>query len=322
MKKILLAIFGMLVAGDVAYGQQDAQFSQYMFNGIYINPAYAGYREQLNIHSFYRDQWTGIDGAPRTLSVAVDAIANKGNVGLALMVSSDRLGAQSNSSAYANYAYRIKMNGDGSSRLSFGIGAGLTQLSLNGSLLDPNDPERNQPMGTYSTIVPEARAGVFFANDRFYAGFSVDNLLSQYFDQSRFAYIPQPKPHYYLTSGFLIPLSKGILLKPSFLLKEDRGGPTNLDLNLFFILADKVWLGGSYRTAVKIFNKPYLQSNLSPLDAAVAAIQLFPSSNWRLGYAYDFPLGPLKGYGGGAHEISIGYFFNRKKVRMLSPRYF
>src|SRR5579862_2858224 len=116
MKKILI-LFAMLFAGiHLCQAQQDAQFSQYMFNGIYINPAYAGYREQLNVQGFFRDQWTGIPGAPQTQSIAVDAIANDNKVGLAFQLSNDQLGAQSNLGAYGSYAYRLQMNDDGSSR--------------------------------------------------------------------------------------------------------------------------------------------------------------------------------------------------------------
>lgn len=322
MKKLLLLITGLLFLVRPASAQQDAQFSQYMFNGIYINPAYAGYREQLNLHAFYRSQWTGIEGAPKTMSLAIDAIANNGNVGLAFQVSNDKLGAQSNLSAYASYAYRLKMNADGTSRLAFGVSAGAIQLGINGALLNPNDPEPFQPSNMQSTVVPDAKAGVYYSNNRFYAGISVDNLISQYIDIKRYAFIPQPKPHFYLTAGTLIPLSTDILLKPSFLLKDDRGGPTSLDVNAFLILADKLWVGGAYRTGVKLYNKSYFQQGLSNLNSAVAAIQIFPTSNLRIGYAYDFSMGPMRGYSNGTHEMSIGYFFNRKNTRMLSPRYF
>jgi len=322
MKKILKVLPILMLFSRLANAQQDAQFSQYMFNGIYINPAYAGYKEQLNLHAFYRTQWTGIQGAPKTMSVAIDAIANEGNVGLALQISSDRLGAQRNQSIYGNYAYRIAMNDDGTSRLAFGLGVGVVQLGIDGALLNPNDAEFDQPTGMQSSLLPDARAGIYFSNNRLYAGVSADNLVSQYIDIDRYAFIPQPKPHYYLTAGTLIPLSRGVLLKPSFLLKDDRGGPTSLDLNAFIIFAEKLWIGGSYRTGVKLYNKDYLQRDLTQLNSAVAAIQLLPSDNFRIGYAYDYSIGPLQGYSGGTHEISFAYFFNRKNIRMLTPRYF
>jgi len=323
MKKLIWIIAGsfMLLSQGVS-AQQDAQYSQYMFNGIYINPAYAGYKEVLNLHSFYRSQWTGITGAPRSMSLAVDAIANNGNVGLALQVASDKLGAQNNLSIYGNYAYRIRMNDDGSSRLALGLGVGMVQLGIDGSLLNPNNPEPNQPVGMQSTIVPDARAGVYFANDKFYAGFSADNLIATYIDIDRYAFIPQPKPHYYLTAGALFPLNENFQIKPSFLLKDDRGGPTSLDVNAFLMIKDFIWIGGSYRTGVKLYDKSYLQKDLSSRNSAVAAIQIFPSEKLRIGYGYDFSIGPLQGYSSGTHEISIAYSFIRQNIRLATPRVF
>lgn len=323
MKKLLATFIVLTVlAYKPVLAQQDAQYSQYIFNGIYINPAYAGYKENLNMHAFYRNQWTGIKGSPTSMSLAVDAIANKGNVGLAFQVSSDKLGAQTNLAAYGNYAYRIQMNDDGSSRLALGLGLGVTQLGINGDMLNPNHPELDQPTGTQSTILPDARAGVYFSNDKIFAGFSVDNLISQYINIDRYAFIPQPKPHFYLTGGALFNLSTEVKVKPSFLLKDDRGGPTSLDLNAFFILADRLWLGGSYRTGVKLYNKDYLQKDLSNLNSAVAAIEVFATDRLRIGYAYDFSIGPLKTYSSGTHEISLGFYFIKSKVRMATPRFF
>ncbi len=323
MKKILLFItLSLVLLCRSAIAQQDAQYSQYMFNGIYINPAYAGYKEVLNVHSFYRSQWTGINGAPKSMSLAVDAIANDGNVGLALQVASDKLGAQTNLSVYGNYAYRIRMNDDGSSRLALGLGVGMVNLAIDGSMLNPNDVEINQPVGTQSTIVPDARAGVYFSNDRFYAGFSADNLIAQYINIDKYAFIPQPKPHYYLTAGALFPLNEDFQIKPSFLIKDDRGGPTSLDINAFLMIKDAIWIGGSYRTGIKLYDKSYLQKDLSTRNSAVAAIQLFPSEKIRIGYGYDFSIGPLQGYSGGTHEISVAFSFGRSDVRMATPRVF
>ena len=323
MKKLLFLIgCSVLLISNGAFAQQDAQYSQYMFNGIYINPAYAGYKEVLNVHSFYRSQWTGITGSPKSMSLAVDAIANSGNVGLALQVASDKLGAQTNLSIYGNYAYRIRMNDDGSSRLALGLGVGMVQLGIDGSMLNPNDTEIYQPVGVQSTIVPDARAGVYFSNDRYYAGFSVDNLIATYINIDRYAFIPQPKPHYYLTAGALFPLSEDFQIKPSFLLKDDRGGPTSLDVNAFLMIKDFLWVGGSYRTGVKLYDKSYLQKDLTPRNSAVAAIQIFPSERLRIGYGYDFSIGPLQGYSGGTHEISIAYSFIKPNFRIATPRVF
>lgn len=316
----------LLLTGLAGFAQQNAQYSQYMFNGIYINPAYAGYKEVLNIHSYYRTQWTGIEGAPRSFSVAADGIANDGNVGLALQVASDRLGAQSTQSVYASYAYRVRMNQEGTARLAFGLSAGAVQLGIDGAMLHTLDPEFESPIGTQRTIVPDARAGVYYADERFYAGFSVDNLVSPYINKSRFVYIPQPKQHFFLTAGMLMPLSEDIHFKPSFLLKDDLAGPTSLDLNAFLLFRDKIWLGGSYRTGVRLYEKEHLEKTLRKGSAAVAAIEIFPVSGLRIGYAYDFSLGALQSYSGGSHEVSIGFSLtgsgSNGSRQVSCPKYF
>lgn len=322
MKKIISILTFLLLGSSISKAQQDAQYSQYIFNGIYINPAYAGYKEVLNLHSFYRTQWTGVTGAPKSFSFAADAIANNGNVGLAFQVASDVLGAQKNLMAYASYAYRLKLNDEGSSRLALGVSAGIMQLGLDGSILDPNDRESRQPFGMERALLPDARFGVFFSNDRYFAGFSADNLISSAIDVTRYAYVPQPAVHYYLTAGALVPINESIQLRPSFLIKDDKKGPTSLDLNMFMILSERFWLGGSYRTAIKLYEKNNLQDNLNARNSVVGALQLFPTRNLRIGYAYDFATGPLQGYASGTHEISVGYSFDKNKVRMVSPRQF
>ncbi len=311
-----------LLSPALLYAQQDAQQSQYMFNGLYINPAYAGYQEKVNLQSFYRNQWAGIPGAPVTLSVALDASANDGNVGLALQLSSDKLGAQSYLSAYGNYAYRLRMNADGSSRLAFGIGFGVQQQSLNTSALEPNDPEPKQIAGTQSKLVPDARIGVYFSTDKFYAGVSADNLVASYLNFDDQPFLAKPKPHLYLTGGMLKRITEDLFFKPSILLKDEKDGPTSLDINSFLLFGEKLWIGGSYRTRVNLYNKSYVQNNINSPNSVVLMVQAFAVENLRIGYSYDFSVGPLQGSNGGTHELSVGYYFKARKTRLLTPRYF
>ncbi|MBB6238299.1 type IX secretion system PorP/SprF family membrane protein [Pedobacter sp. AK013] len=322
MKKqfILIAAFFSSIS-QLVFGQQDAQFSQYLFNGIYINPAYAGYKEVLNLHSFYRSQWTGITGAPKTISLAVDAIANEGNVGLALQAVNDRLGAQQNNSVFLSYAYRIRLNEEGSSRLAFGLSGGVSQYGIDADKLSTNDPELNFN-ASRNLIVPNASFGVYFANDQYFAGLSADNLIASQYNDDKFRNLAKPRIHAYLTAGMLVTVATGIRLKPSFLFKEDFAGPTNLDLNAFILFGESIWLGGSYRTGIKLWDKAHLQRNLSRNDSFVAAIEIFPQSNIRIGYAYDYSVGPLQGYSGGSHEISLAYYFRKTRLRMATQRVF
>ena len=322
-----LIICLLTVLSFAASAQQDAQYSQYMFNGIYINPAYAGYKETLNMHSFYRNQWTGIVGSPKSMSLAVDAIANDGNVGLALQVAADKLGAESSISAYGNYAYRLRVGNSENSRLAFGVGLGVMQQRLDGDKLNARDAgdEAILKVGNQSVIAPDARAGVYYSDDRFYAGFSADNLIAQYIINKKnlSIYFQTPKTHFYFTAGMLLPINEDVQLKPSILLKDDRGGPTSLDVNAFVLFGNKIWVGASYRTAVKLYSKDYLQLDLQKTNSVVGMVEFFATENIRVGYAYDQTLSRLSGYSGGSHEISIGITLKTNQMlRMLTPRYF
>lgn len=318
-----LSVLIFILCGVTASAQQDAQFSQYMFNGIYVNPAYAGYREQWNIHAFYRNQWTNYPGAPKTFSVAVDGSANNDRVGLGLQAMSDKLGASSTTSVYATYAYRIPMNEDGSSRLSLGISAGFLQQRLDVSLLTTSSSVTDPALvsGENNRMLPDARFGIFYHREKFYAGISASNLLAQSFQKSAAMkeYLPL-KPHLYFTAGGLIPLSEQLLLKPSLLFKEDLAGPTSVDLNTFLLISEKLWVGASYRTT--FLRKSNLQDNLKKPAALVFMAEVFVNDKLRVGYAYDMTMNGTVATNYPTHEFSIGYFFKRRNARMMSPRYF
>lgn len=316
----------LLMAGIASFAQQDAQYSQYIFNGIYINPAYAGYRERVNMNATYRNQWTGIEGAPKSFSFAVDALMPNERVGLSLMVGSDQLGAQKNLSAFANYAYRFPVNEDGTSKLSFGLGVGFQQAGLHGDMLDPLDMgDHYIPTGTVREIVPDVRAGAFFSTERMYVGASVNNLIGRYIldKKTRDFNFPTPQPHYYLTGGVLIPIVEyEIDFKPFFLIKDDLSGPTVVDLNAFFLFKQKVWLGAGYRTGVRLYGKPALDRNIRYSNAVMGMAEVFFNERLRLGYSYDHSMSGLTGYSGGTHEISISWNFMNGRERRINFCYF
>jgi type IX secretion system PorP/SprF family membrane protein len=322
MKRLGLIGF-FLFAGIAAFAQQDAQYSQYMFNGLFINPAYAGYRQDIYLYSFYRSQWTGFTGAPQSFSVTLDGTVNDTKVGLGLLIANDRIGAQSTTSAYANYAYRMHVGEDDNSRLTFGIGAGLTQAGLDGTKLNPaQQGDANIPTISQSAILPDARLGVLYTDKTYFAGFSVDNLLSGWTASlvDRSVILTVPVPHFYLTAGALVSLNDDVMIKPSFLLKDDKRGPTSLDLNTYFLLDERIWVGGTYRTAVPLYKKPYLQGNLDKSNALVAMVQFFVNEKLRIGYSFDYSLTPLANYNYGSHEISIGIFLKEGKLKSISQK--
>ena len=207
LKYILLLGLGFgLMQG---HAQQTVQFSQYVFNGLAVNPAYAGYKADWTLNLNSRLQWVGINGAPKTNTFSIDGLTNaeSGNVGLGLLVSSDVLGPESNNSAYINYAYRLRLDENDTKRLCFGIGAGLVQYNLDASKFNASDVSDGLiPTGDQSRLTPDFRLGLYYYSPSVYVGASVLSLLPAGVTTSSTAVIQQVR-HYYLTGGVIVPLS-------------------------------------------------------------------------------------------------------------------
>lgn len=314
-------ILTALITGTLSqvFAQQDSQYTQYVFNTIHLNPAYAGYKQDIYVQSFFRSQWVGVKGAPVSFSVAADGAVNDGNVGLGLIVANDKIGAQTNLSGYANYAYKIRIGDDERSNLSFGVAAGVMQLGLDGTRLggiDPND--ELIPTNNVSRIFPDARFGTYYANRKFFFGLSATNIVAAWASRQRTdnnLLVPIPQPHFYLNAGMLIPLGYGLDLKPVILLKDDTKGPSTLDVNTFFLLNEKVWIGAFYRTSVPLYSKKALERSLTKKNAFGMMFELFVSDSFKVGYSYDHSLNKLRDYNYGSHEISAGFYINRKISR-------
>ncbi|MXV52186.1 type IX secretion system membrane protein PorP/SprF [Pedobacter sp. HMF7647] len=312
--------------------QQNIQFTQYIFNSLSINPAYAGYKEEWFVQTAMRAQWVGIEGSPKTGQVSIDGVADPDTkrMGLGLQITADKLGPQSVSSIYANYAYRIQMDDDDTKRLSFGLAAGFAQYTLDGSMINTvSGTDLALPTGKISDFVPDFRFGVYYYSPTWYAGASVMDMLSG--GNSRSVLFKNAlntlnlgrTRHLYFMTGAMLNLSDGFMLRPSLLVKEDFKGPTSLDLNAMFIFGTQFWIGGSYRTGVKIWNKNYLANqSLSNLNSLSALAQVYVSERIRIGYSYDYVISQLSDVQNGSHEITLGFTFPNKRDRYLSPRFF
>jgi len=320
---LLIAIASFIMRANA---QQTIQFSQYAFNGLAVNPAYAGYKEDWTVNLISRIQWVGINGAPQTETASIDGLASSvnNNLGLGLIATVDHLGPESISSVYANYAYRLRLDELDTKRLSFGIAFGVTQYTLNGSEFNATDVgDGSIPAGMVSKITPDFRFGVYYYSPKVYFGASVFNLLSNSINNilDNTPLIKQDRT-VYLTAGTLLPLSEYIDLKPSFMIKEDFKGPTNIDLTGFLVLNKVVWLGTSYQTGFVTWNKTNLQNGLNETDAISAIAEIYINDHFRIGYSFDFTLSKLANYQSGTHELSVSISFPNKKPRVVSPRYF
>jgi len=315
-----LFFLSLIFVYSSAAAQQDIQFSQYVFNGLVLNPAYAGYKEVTNVDLTYRDQWTGLTGAPKTISASVDGLTKNERMGLGFQVIADKLGAQSSLNAYVSYSYRLLLGEY--SRLCFGLAGGINQYSLDGTKLFTID--NDQALGTLqaTTLKPDMKFGIFYTTEKYYASLSATDLFSDYRTSDPSYLVIYRNRHYYLQFGALYNVSDELRIKPSVIFKEDFKGPANMDLNVFFLLGDRLWVGGSYRTGLSIFKTSKLQNDLVSADAASFLVEYFISDRLRIGYSFDYSTNRLKDVNDGTHEISIGYSLQPRHANAVCPRFF
>lgn len=313
---LLLVILAM-GEGD---GQQLPQFSQYMFNGLHINPGYAGYKGEPYIQSTYRSQWMGYPGAPKTLTVTADLSANEGLMGFGASILTDELGPARTSSGLLTYAYRIQTGHE--SFLGLGVSAGVSEYAIDGSMLNPNDfDDVHIPEGRVSLFIPNMNTGIFFHTPDFYAGISAYNLVGKKFLEREDMALAYHHLHFYLTAGVLLPISQQVQFKPSFLIRKEQQGPSNFDVNAMFLFMERIGLGASYRSHFQMDETEH-QNKLSASNAVALITEIFVTDNLRFGYAYDHHTNVLSNTGNNSHELSLGYYIAPKNVRMKNPRWF
>lgn len=321
----MIAICCMQI-GKVA-AQQNIQFTQYIFNSLSVNPAYAGYKEEWFVQLGLRAQWVGMEGAPQTGTVSIDGILDPldRRMGLGVQITTDKIGAQSATSATLNYAYRLQLNGEDTQRLSFGLGIGAAQYSLKGELLTTVQPgDVALPIGNQSNIVPDLRLGVFYNSDYWYLGLSALDLFSgpdKRRNQSSSLNVIRSR-HAYMMGGALINVSPEIRIRPSILIKEDFRGPTSADFNTMFIINDKVWIGGSIRTGFDLWKKNLEGSSPGKENSISGIVQFFVNERFRFGYSYDHVTSALGSNQNGSHEITMGLAFGKVPRSFICPRVF
>jgi type IX secretion system PorP/SprF family membrane protein len=314
MKRFLtLSLFLLLTAGARLRAQQDPMYSQYMFNMLSVNPAYAGSREQLSFTALYRKQWVGIDGAPTTFTFSADSPIRNQRMALGLNVVSDRIGISKTLMANVCYAYRIRFNNDGV--LSLGIQGGINQYradyaSVNTTQTSGGNPD-NAFANSVSSLFPNFGFGVYYYTQKFYVGIASpkmikNNLTGENRPTLDFSSFPnRQNRHLFVTAGYAFDVNEDITLKPSALLKGVKGAPLEGDINLNVWWKRKVGAGLSYRTA----------------SALLAMIELEVKPEIHFGYAYDMSLGGLRGTNSGSHELMLRYEPNAKKMASHHSRY-
>lgn len=298
----------------VSYGQaqQIPQYSQYTFNSLHINPAYAGYKIDPFVQATYRSQFMAFPGAPETFSISADMASPDERMGFGVSLFSDRLGATKIQGALLTYSYKIKVADN--SYLAMGVSAGTSEYVLDGNLLIPDDiSDMTIPTERINMFAPNLNAGLFFHSKKFFSGLSVFNLVGQRNLENQDLALAVHNNHYFLQVGGILPLGAEIAFKPSVLIREDFSGPTSYDLNAMFLFYDQFWVGSSYRSSI---GKSEPSSGIRPnkRNALAFLIDLFLTESLRFGYAYDFNLGSQSNFKNNSHEISLGYYLGNKTI--------
>lgn len=299
-----ILIFALMLTCYSGFAQQDAQYTQYMYNTININPAYAGSRGVMSIFGLHRTQWVGLDGAPTSNAFSLNTPIKNSNLGLGLSLVNDRIGPTSDNTISADISYTVPMSEN--YKLSFGIKASGNIFNLDTSKLEPaqqNDPNLQNFNNEFS---PNFGAGVYLHSDKLYFGLSVPNFLqdSKYNDNQLAVF--QERMNFYAIGGYVFDFSKSIKFKPAFLTKVVTGSPLQVDASANFLFFDKFMLGGAYRW-----------------DASVSALAGFQITDGLfIGYSYDMETTNLRRYNSGSHEVFLRFELFNKVSKIVSPRFF
>ncbi|PWA06091.1 PorP/SprF family type IX secretion system membrane protein [Flavobacterium psychrotolerans] len=301
--KSKILIFVLMFTAVVCHAQQDAQYTQYMYNTINVNPAYAGSRGVMSIFGLHRTQWVGLDGAPVTNALSLNTPINDSNLGIGISFVNDRIGPTVENVISADVSYTIQTSE--AYKLSFGVKATGNFFNLDVSKLNPaeqGDPQF-QNLNKFS---PNIGAGVYLHSDKSYIGISVPNFIESKRYNNNDVAIFKEKISYYLIAGYVFDLSSDIKFKPSVITKLVQGAPLQVDLSANFMFNEKFVLGAAYRW-----------------DSAISAMAGFQVNDGLfIGYGYDMETTKLRHYNSGSHEIFLRYELFNNFNKIISPRFF
>ena len=296
--------FALLLASLSSQAQQDAQYTQYMYNTININPAYAGSRGVMSIFGLYRTQWVGIDGAPDTGAFSINTPIENSNIGAGLSVVTDRIGPTAEHVISGDVSYTIPTSE--TYKLSFGLKASANLFNFDKSKVNPVNGGDLLLQDVSSDFSPNIGAGVYFHSDKFYLGVSVPNFLEtkRYADNTTAVY--KERMNLYGIAGYVFDLSSNLKFKPAVMTKMVQGAPLQVDVSGNFMINEKFVLGAAWRW-----------------DAAFSGMAGFQiNKGLYLGYGYDLETTKLRNYNSGSHEIFLRYELFSKPEKIVSPRFF
>ena len=301
--KTRILLFALMFTGVVSFAQQDAQFTQYMYNTINVNPAYAGSRGAMSIFALHRTQWVGLDGAPVTNTVSVNTPLNGSNLGLGVSLINDKIGPTQDNTISADLSYTIPTSE--TFKLSFGIKATADLFNLDVTKLNPVDAT-DASLQNYNKFTPNIGAGIYLHSDKAYIGFSVPNFIETKNYNDNEVAIYKEKINYYLIAGYVFDMGDLVKFKPTLLSKMVQGAPLQVDVSGNFLFNNKFMIGIAYRWSAAL--------------SAMVGFQV--TDGMYVGYGYDRETTNLKNYNSGSHEIFLRYEIFNNIDKMTTPRFF
>lgn len=296
----------------IMWSQQDAQYTQYMYNMSVINPAYTTDNiGVVNLGALHRTQWVGANGAPKSSNIFAHTPINE-NVEVGFSLVNDNIGdVVKENNLYADFAYKLNLEENG--QLSFGLKAGVTffDVNFNGFVLESGDVFTDPDFAeNINQSFFNVGAGVYYNTENYYVGLSVPAILNaKHLDRNNGKYQGTEEAHTYLTGGYVFEINELFKFKPAFMAKMVKGAPISLDLTANVLFDNKVEFGVGYR-----------------LDDAFSGMVNFKATpELRIGYAYDHTISNLGPFSSGSHELFILYdlnILNTNKGFEKSPRFF
>ncbi|MGH2664923.1 PorP/SprF family type IX secretion system membrane protein [Flavobacterium sp.] len=304
--KLKLLLFGFFLISAFASAQQEAQYTQYMYNTSNINPGYAGSRGALSALIMHRNQWVGLEGAPVTNTLTIHSpLGDNSNFGLGFSVVNDKLGPSDENVVSIDLSYTIPTSEN--FKLAFGVkgSADFFNVDFNKlKIFNPSDNLNRQNIDNRFT--PNIGAGVFWYSNKTYVGLSIPYMLENSYYDNDIQYVASDRMHFHAIAGHVFDLSDNLQFKPAVLTKIVKGAPLQVDVSANFWFFEKFSIGAAYRWSAAV--------------SGMAGFQI--SDSWLIGYAYDKDTSRLGNFNSGSHEVFLRYelFKNYKKV--VSPRFF
>jgi type IX secretion system PorP/SprF family membrane protein len=293
-KRIFLTLSLITVICLPGIAQQYPVFTQYYFNELVINPAYAGSHVQFSATAMYRNQWVNFPGAPKTYHLTTHTSMMKNKIGVGLMINHDEIGSYKNEHVYGNYAYKLHFK---NATLSMGLQAGFNLLGADYSKLDLQHPDGVDPAfyNIVNEIKPNFGAGLYYSTKNYFLGFSVPFILNNSVANSieQLAGGIKEARYYFLRGGAILPLDRmgKVKINPSAMIRTQEGQPMTFDINNAFIFYDVFSVGASYRLG----------------DSFITFIDLKISEKVHFGYSYDWTASDIRGFSNGTHEFMINF---------------